>query len=252
MFSPFIVKAWLSQGIVLDYGFGLTLDGILSSTKRKTLFTHGVGSLYDGGLDSLEPTEIELPLGKCCIAEHELDSVGKPVWHWQAGAGVPLDFSGQKISLAPPDQHRLFVKVDEKRISDTTIALPKEVGGSRGRFRNKVTPVLNVPAAYIEWRGVGNVEEVEKLLSNIDAVGARRGSGEGAVYRWEFEEKYDIENIDIFFHTNDDDSLNRPVPIACAQKVNAKKWHVGVGGLRPPLFHKTRQMELALPDLTSL
>lgn len=241
--SPLTIKAHLQQGVVMDLRYGIALDGVLVSAIRdqKRNYQGGItGSLIDGGLGKEEPTEWDIPLAKCYFGSD---------WHWLATTGMPADIFGERVS-GVPDPHRLYNELDEYRSPHIAVALPKNVGGPRGRFRTRVTPVLSLPANQLIWRAIGDPELIETLLSGISSVGGRRGSGEGSILKWSIEEtSTSLSNFE-FAHLHPDGILGRPSPISCAEQLEVSLSHIGAAGLRPPMFHSGRTHMLVLPDFS--
>ncbi len=235
------IKAFLQQGVVMDLRYGIALDGLLvSSLRGKRMEEEGgvTGSLIDGGLGNDSPEEWNVPLSKCFEGSD---------WHWMATTGMPANEAGVRVSKVA-DGHRLFNELDEQRSPRVAVALPKNVGGPRGRFRTRVTPILSFPASQIIWRAVGDAEEVEKLLAGISSVGGRRGSGEGAILGWVVEETDSGLSDFEFSHLQPDGVIGRPLPLGCAEQLDVSVLRLGAAGLRPPMFHSGRAHLLVLPD----
>lgn len=241
--EPLVVTATLQQGVVMDLRHGIAFDGLLVSALRG-LAAHqeglgAPGSLLDGGLGGLNPVEWDLPLGRCA------GGLGAD-WHWLTTTGLPVGPHGDRVSPIP-DPHRLLGALDERRAEQVAVALPKNVGGPRGRFRSRATPVLSFPAHAVIWHAIGDASKILELVQDLPAIGSRRGSGEGAVLRWEVR-PVSPANPDKFAHLHPDGVLGRPVPHDCAAAVGVPTGRVGLAGLRPPLFHTGRQRVLVLPD----
>lgn len=235
--TPFVLTAVLQQGIVLDARYRLTLDGLLVSVMREMGAQGLPGSLYDGGLDSEEPVDYDLPLKLCREVEG--------LHHWMVTGADPINPDGSPITVITPDVHRLSVRWDDKRGGKVGVKVSKDAGGPRGRFRPRVTPVLTVPAYGVVWRGVGDPDRVLEIVKDIPSIGGRRGAGEGRVLRWEIAGQ--TGDSDLYGHVMADRRLGRPVPIECAERVGATYWKPGSAGIRPPLFHVKRQHILAVP-----
>lgn len=236
---PLIVIAYLQQGIVMDQRYGLTLDGLLSSAVRQKEAGGIQKSVLDGGLQVDDPEVWDLPLARCHISEE---------WHWLCTGANAIDSLGNTIIpyAESPDPHRLTVRPDERRAKAVAVKIPADLGGTRGRFRPRVSPVLVTPAHALIWRAVGNPNDILDLLSTLPSIGGRRGSGEGHVLKWEVQKVHVDEPIQ-FAHLHEDGRLGRPAPILCAKNFNATKWAEGAAGIRPPLFHESNQRFLAVP-----
>lgn len=239
--QPLEITAYLQQGIVLDLRNRLPLDGILTSVVRslKAAAAGLPGSELDGGLHGEEIQEWNLPLSRCEASSS---------WHWHCSGAWLLGPSGEAIQPLP-DTHRLLVRLDESRASRVAIRLPKHAGGPRGRFRPRLTPVVSYPASAVRWRATGDRDEISELVNHLPAIGSRRGAGEGAVLSWQVAEVDVPESeLDAFTHLRPDGRLSRPVPLECAKRLNAANWEEGHAGLRPPLFHRSRQEICAVPS----
>ena len=244
-FKALKITAFLRHGLSLDLRYGIALDGLLTASLRASEGHQRnllAGSMLDGGLGLDSPKEWELPLGKCM---EDLDTG----WHWMATTGQPIGVDGITLPPAPFDPHRLMVRLDERRSEAIAVSLPKNVGGPRGRYRTRVTPVMNTPCSGLVWHAYGNLNEVKNLLEPLTTIGARRGSGEGVVSSWSVVEVKE-KDLDIFSfsHKHPDGSLGRPVPLDCAKKLGFQDNPTGYAGIRPPMFHSSRQKMLVLPS----
>jgi len=246
--SAFILTAYLEQGIVMDSFYGLALDGILTSQVRKEFaqqlgLRRDGGEELDGGLHAENPVDWALPLSRCVPQGSPAD------WHWTCSVGFPLDHDGAVLTEIIPDTHRLSVRLDARRAYQIAVKVPATAGGSSGRFRTRITPVLSSPAAAICWKVVGDEDEVFRLVSAIPAIGGRRGVGEGAVVRWTISTK-DVGDNELwaFAHYDLDKSgVSRPIPQECAQHLSLEDFRPGQAGIRPPLLHPSRQRSLIMP-----
>lgn len=238
---PLTITAHLEQGLAFDVQHGLAFESILASTIRGMLAGGLPGSVLDGGLKVPEVTTYELPLGVC-------DKESK-TWHWLSTSGVLLDATGVRI-LPPIDAHRLLQTIDEPRSEQVALSLPMHLDASRGRFRNRITPVLTIPASKISWHAVGDKNEIELLLHQVHAIGARRGSGEGRVVRWQLEEQESLaeESWWAFAHKHPTGGLGRLMPRSCAEALTKNNLIESIAGLRPPMFHSGNQHLLVLPE----
>lgn len=234
--QPMTVIAHLQQGLVYDTRHGLALDGLLTSVLRTRAAQGAPGSLLDGGLAMDEPQAWELPLAVCERAPG--------LWHWLATSGLPVNSSGEPVPMVP-DPHRLLQTLDERRASQVAIKQPQNVGGSRGRFRQRTTPVLSIPATKIVWHAVGDIAQVSALLSILPSIGARRGSGEGAVISWTVEPACP-EDLNLFGHTHPDGTQGRPLPEECVHSLGRVSLEFAPAGLRPPMFHPANQKMLVV------
>lgn len=238
--TPLRITAALQQGVVEDAHLGISLDGAVAAALRRQSGSPGVvGSLIDGGLHVEEPKVWELPFAKCD---------GGGTWHWACSHGALLDHDGNPIIRTTPDVKNLSQRPDERRIPTTTVRIPADSGGRRGRYRPRLRPVLITPATYIRWSAVGDAEQLRRILSTVHSIGARRGIGEGAVLDWRVEP---VTVEDMFAHVHlHGSALARPMPEPCAHHLNVP-YRLTRGGVRPPYFHPAVQEAVAIADNTS-
>jgi len=244
-FVPVTITARLQQGMVFDPRYGVAFDGLLAAQLRaqhaNDLEPGMSGSDLDGGLLASDPLDWDLPLAKCSRS-------AETGWHWLATTGQLVDHHGMPVCTGY-DPHRMLNRLDERRAEQVAVKLPKNVGGARGRFRNKATPVLSVPAHSVIWHAVGDPVRIDELVRGLATVGARRGSGEGAVLSWTIAvaDSDGEKELERWGHLNPDGSLGRPVPHECAEWLGIDMNSTGYAGLRPPMFHPSRQKLLVLP-----
>ena len=240
--APLKITAALQQGIVLDPLYGVSLDGILAGQVRAHMANNeglcGAPSLLDGGLSGSSSISWDLPLARC---EEDED------WHWLATTGSLVDQNGVPVPLIP-DTHRLLGEVDEIRARRIAVSLPKNLGGARGRYRRRVTPVISVPAAAIVWHAVGDLDKIEQLVNPLASIGSRRASGEGAVTSWTVEEVEPSSDVWTFGHSHPNGEAGRLLPISCANRLGLELSQTVVAGIRPPMFHQDTQRTLVVPS----
>lgn len=245
--QPLIVTAHLEQGIIMDQFYGLSMDGLLVSQTRKAWASHlglerAGGAELDGGLSVEDPVDWSLPLAACVPAD-EPES-----WHWLSSTATALGAEGEPLSDVPPGTHRLSVRLDARRAHQIAVKVPATAGGASGRFRPRITPVLNLPARAVRWTAVGCAEEVEGLLGSLTSIGGRRGAGEGAVMRWEVVTATPDVSAWHFGHTGMFGTENqRPLPLSCARILGLDNTRTCVAGIRPPVLHPSRQRRLSMP-----
>jgi CRISPR type IV-associated protein Csf3 len=245
--TPLVITATVQQGVVIDPRYGIALDGLLATQLRSAAAVKAgharAGAELDGGLGLEVPDLWEVPLGRCTRAGQD--------WHWLASVGMPVDHQGRRVPWVV-DAHRLLGDLDETRTAQVAVSQPMHLGGARGRYRRRITPVLVIPAAQLVWHAVGDKGQVRALLEPLTAIGGRRGSGEGAVLGWQVRDALPVEvstagGVDLFAHRHPDGTLGRPCPLVCAEAVGADLSRQGYAGLRPPMFHPGTRRNLVLP-----
>lgn len=245
--EPLVVTAHLQQGLVIDQFYGLSLDGLLvSQTRRAWAHYLGLerdsGADLDGGLSIENPVDWSLPLA-VCVPEDEPNS-----WHWLCSTASALGPEGELIPDITPGTHRLSVRMDARRAHQVAVRVPATAGGASGRFRPRITPVLNLPARAVRWTAVGCQEDIRNLLDSLTSVGGRRGTGEGVVMRWEvlaIDEKVSAWH---FGHKGISGAENqRPIPASCGRLLGMEDAQTCIAGIRPPVLHHSRQRRLVMP-----
>lgn len=234
---PFTATAHLQQGAALDARFGIGFDGLITSLVRsQAKINTGTrsGSELDGGAHQDVPAEVELPLARCMVGP----------WHWLTTTAYPLDWSGQPLPVSP-DVHHIRYSHQREVAEQVARKIPQHVPFSQGRFRSRRLPVVVFPAPFVQFRGVGDVDAIRRLLEDCHSLGSHRRSGEGAILSWAVEE-FPTMDKDLWGHTHMDATLGRPVPPACADRLHLDG-PTGRAGIRPPYWHSVRQHHLVLP-----
>lgn len=231
------VTARLQHGAALDARFGIGLDGLLTSLVRdRAKAAHAVtsGSSLDGGTHTPTPTLVDLPLARC----------PSDPWHWMATTAYPLGWDRQPIPVSP-DVHHIRYSHQREVAEQVGLNLPKNTPISQGRFRSRRLPVITFPAAYLQFRAVGDPDVITDLLQDCHSMGGHRHSGEGAVLGWNVTEAETLD-VDRWGHTHCDGTLGRPVPTECATRLGLDG-PTGTVGVRPPVWHQATQHLLVLP-----
>jgi len=238
MFSPFILQARLQQGIALDSRIGIALDSLLASNIRSAQKKEqGIsGQELDGGaIYNNKVKTVELPLKKC------ENNDGK--WHWVSSTAQPMDNNDNPIALnTTPDVHTIMRSADIRRFESQTTRLPRVLSTKSGRWKAWKIPVPIIPAAYLQWTGIGNLDKIISLAEEAPSLGQRRKTGEGTVVEWNIEQ-CSLKNMG---HLHSDGTLGRPVFDTCLESMEIPKNEVRheLVGVRPPYWHIGNQ-ELA-------
>lgn len=249
--TPFLLIAQLQQGVVMDTRIGVALDSLLASEiRRRRKEELGVsGQELDGGLSRLDNTvaTVELPLSRCT----DPDSSDK--WHWMSTCAQPLDHNMLPIPASSIDVHTIIQSQHISKIEQSVPALPKNVSDTSGRWRGRRIPVVSTPAFYLAWTGVGEMNEVLNLVSDISSVGQRRRAGEGTVVSWSIKE-YCASNTEaghLSFASSISPSrqIGRPCFQNCLSALDISQDDVypATVGMRPPYWHTGTQEEAFLP-----
>lgn len=129
---------------------------------------------------------------------------------WQSPEGYPLWAASL---FSPVGDVANDIQYSHKRSMPGEFIKGKALISVVGRWMDRRVPL---PARVSgEWRAqcIGNRRVVEALLSGIDHIGKRRGSGFGAVMEWRVEPAT-FDNVFIA-----DDKLAHPIPVAAAPQL---------------------------------
>lgn len=235
-FQPFTVTAELSSGIALGGGWGLALDGLLAAeiwTERKARL-HAAGEVTDRLADTDHVEDMNLPLDTCRTPDGR--------WHWAATCAIP-----STVTQGHERDIRYWTgRMDNRIYRQTTTTMPGTLPTHQGRWRNRIMPVVITVCSDVSWRGVGNTDQVRRLLEPIAAIGKKRSQGEGRVLAWHVEPEPTGDPW-AFAHLHADGGLGRPTPPECIGHRQVRHGGPGIAGLRPPYLHPSRQEQLLLP-----
>lgn len=236
---PLIVTATTPHGIVLSRPWGIALDGLLASVvwHRRKWLARAAGEHLTYRRDA--PQEVlSLPLATCGDPTQDSD------WHWMA---TFADLHPRTQSVIEPDIRWRASRTDRRRLQDLAPVIGSQVVSDvRGRYQNRIIPVMAHPATHLTWRAVGDPESIRDLLSDLPAIGKHTGVGEGRVTGWDVVEAPDIEPWQAG-HEHEPALLGRSVPPRCLLGRTAVTGPRGVSALRPPYLHPGSRCEAFEP-----
>lgn len=230
---PFVARATLRTGIGMDMPYGIDLAGVLASRMRaidRASMMERTQRHQDADLpDSTEevPEDMNLPLATCHTGTD---------WHWLASCAIPIDPN-------PDPEARTFYRVVDTGLMQRAAIRPLPYHHpAKGSFRNLMASAPIIVCREVEWRGVGDVEAVRRLLAPIAHIGRRRKVGEGRVLSWSVEA---VEGVDPgpWVHA-DADVVLRPVPEQCLDALGVPHSPCRYA-IRPPSWNPERMTELA-------
>lgn len=162
------IRAILKNGFISSNDWSPMIDGILAYASQMKKLGFEEFALTQA-LNQLAPVD-DLPLKK---TEGE---------DWQYCVSLPI-YTIKKSYIK--HLHRRFNVEELERYGAKP---PKTLQVTKGGYRNarlareiRLTP-------YVDWYVIGDQEQIESLLQDIDFIGKNRGSGHGEVERWEIEE----------------------------------------------------------------
>ncbi len=211
-YEPLIVTAETPAGYVASDPWSPALDSILAyAVLREQLGweTFALGSTGCGAL-----VEAALPLGR---EEHA------GLWWWQCSMPLAETVLSHRVY-----QHR---RADFLTFPERLAPGMRRIETKAGPFKQYRIPHTVRLAPRVQWHVIGDRADIERLLRRIPAIGARRGSGLGAVTRWTVAPGGDAATA----------RLLRPLPEAFAREHGRDGLRIW-WGIRPPGWapeHKT-------------
>ena len=233
---PLRVTAVLRHGVVMDRRGGIALDGLLASAVRTHAAAGRRASVIDGGQRGAQVHEWPLPLARCEMA-------GVTDWHWLCTQARPLGANGEPI-VDDPEIHYMLQRARVDRWRHAAVRVPARVPHTKGRYQNRITPMVVLPAAVLEWLAVGNRDRVADLVATVHNVGGQRGTGEGVVDEWVVTR---VQNPELHHgHLHQDGLPGRPLLPECWDACGLPDFHTVTAGLRPPLWHPAMQHAMCI------
>lgn len=214
--QPLIVRARLRNGFSALDPWSPAIDGILAYWVQR----ERVGEAEFAVAPDSEMSAVEgLPLG---VERHGDD------WWWQCSA--PLY---DCVTQVQRYYHRRFdADLAERHMTPQRARINVKAGPTKNT-RN----VANVRVCpEVVWHVIGDGEEIERLLSRCEAIGAKRGQGFGEVTQWTVE-------------TGGDESVarhRRPLPVEYARE-HEVSGRVLEWSIRPPGRLRENQRVCVLP-----
>jgi len=230
---PVRVVAELASGVGATSGWGPSLDGIVASqmwAERKA--AQLVAGESPVGLDpDREPEDLNLPFARVS---------SETGWYWASTCGYP-------DGLDPHPEVRYWTgRADQSALATLAESPPASIPDRQGRLRSRVMPLPVLMCRRMVWHAVADPDRLREAVSPVRAIGKKRGCGEGEVRAWSVNEV----DIDPFAaaHLHPDGTLGRPTPIdVLGEQPTIKTGARAVLGVRPPVMHPSRRVEVWLP-----
>ncbi|CAM3305033.1 CRISPR-associated protein Cas6 C-terminal domain-containing protein [Tsukamurella hominis] len=242
-FRPILVKADTPHGVVLSRPWGIALDGLLSSViwHERKFAARAAGLPWERFSPTRAPEELPLPLQRCG------DPATDPDWHWMCTFGQT-----ETGTIERPDTRWRTSRTDHTRLQQLSPVIShSRVSDRRGRYQNRVIPVLVHQTLSLTWRAVGDPDRVRELLEELPAIGKYTGTGEGVVARWTVDDADHLTGWSAG-HEHAPGILGRATPGRCLEHRDApadlgEQHPVRVTAVRAPYLHPSTQHEAFLP-----
>ncbi|MEY8019169.1 hypothetical protein [Mycobacterium servetii] len=224
------ITAHTPHGIVLSQPWGIALDGLLASVlwHRRKWAARAAGHhlTYQ---HHATPETIDLPLARCGDPTHDSD------WHWMA---TFADLHPHSHDTIDPDIRWRTAHTDHNRLQQLAPTIGRRVVSDRkGRYQNRIIPVIAHPATLLTWRAVGDPDTIADLLDDLPLIGKHRGVGEGLVTHWHITETSEIDEW-AAGHEHEPGILGRTTPLRCLTRQPAvQTGPLATAPIRPPYLH---------------
>lgn len=233
--KPVQITAYLSNGIVVNDDWSPQLEGVV--------IYH---ILEEKGLLSPNPTkeqvrETDEILSQCCPLlrdkEHGFYYCSSPVYQY-----VNESQSRYRKRWSPGEEGRINWGKRKAKFST-----------SEGAEKAYDLPLSIRLTSRIDWYGVGDLEDLQRILNKVKGLGKKRSQGYGQVYQWEVKETEQDWSI------SREGTLMKPLPgeiIANSKKFTEKiedlKYNLLRWGWRPPSWLNENKEMCLMPNSVSL
>ncbi|KWT70746.1 hypothetical protein APY04_0807 [Hyphomicrobium sulfonivorans] len=219
--EPLIIRAELRHGYVSSDPWSPSIDGILAYVVMRERLGEEAFVTTAPKTSDLRPVE-GLPLEEIRDGD---------VWWYACSSPAAVG----KAAVRQVFFHRRFDDQAERFLPEKT----GRVLTAAGPYKSSRLADMHTVCRALEWRAVGDRQDVERLLRSVTSVGGARGRGYGSVVAWDVQVG------------GDDDArqarLCRPLPAGYAAKMgvdgDVMPWHVV-----PPARAPGARMECVMPN----
>lgn len=184
--TPLRIIARLQNGVIQSDPWSPSIDGILAAAMMREKLGD---AFYLSRVADMQPV-VGLPLD---VVRHG------DRWWYACSSPQLIDSHGKDRRY----YHRRFDDHLEQY-------LPPKMGRvltAAGPYKNTRLSETRIVCRGLEWHVIGDAEKIERLLINVDQIGAGRGRGHGVVLNWRVTDG-DAER-----------AANRPVPVEYAESI---------------------------------
>lgn len=215
--TPLKITAHLKCGFTSAFDWSVSIDAIIASQHYQQKF--GFEQYVQEQSSGQTCTHTDLPIAKEYFGDD---------WWYQCSR--PLF---KEIAIHNKHIHRRFnIQEAERHVNKVG-----KVETTKGAYKNARLLVPNRITQSVTWFVNGDKSAIEQLLNSVTHIGGRRGSGHGAVSRWEVVEHDSL----------DDCRLKRILPIDFAQQ-NGVEGLVLEWGIRPDYKLKENKRLCVIPS----
>ena len=216
--KPLKVTAFLRSGFSAAFDWAIAIDSLIAS--QKCMQEIGFEQYVENQSTGRTQTHDDLPIAKELWGDE---------WWYQ----VSRPYFDCKLVHTKHLHRRFNIQEFEQHSNSKT----SKIETTKGAFKNARLAKSIFITPCITWFVNGDEEQIRSLLDNVTHIGANRGSGHGAVSRWQIEP-----------HDNlDDCRLKRIVPVEYAEQHNIDgitlEW-----GIRPDYRLPENQFLCVIPE----
>ena len=214
--TALLVTAHLERGLSASDRWSPSLDSILAYFQLRDKI--GIEQFNIEQSLNQQTDFTELPLEKVKGGEH-----------WWYACSSPFYDASHEINRA------FFKKfnIDSSLLIERKV---KTIELTKNQFKNYSLAFKEIVTKKISWHCIGDADEIERLLSQCQQIGAQRGKGLGYVEKWTIEDTGDAEKA----------KFSRAIPATFAEQngINGIKcWR----GFRPCFRIESNQALCVLP-----
>lgn len=222
-----IVRAWLSAPVAWDGYDPLTLEGALQSVVVARETGRMPCDVFRGCPVDAPLTDSDIPIPIADI-DVEVD-----------GSSMPLALCS--VGLFSPDAAPTVRYIRGRARAEQYAT--KMVNIAMAEYKSSNMPIATVTCCYVEFRCVGDADQIRDLLRDVDHIGADRSGGLGAVQGWELE----VDEDSGWGPFKDSHGrLLRSIPDSM-EPCGASGFEVRLATLRAPYWHKRTQTLCKVP-----
>jgi CRISPR type IV-associated protein Csf3 len=185
------------------------------------------------GKDLKDIEELKLPLEKENFSEGWFYKCSNPIYN--------IEFEWIE---------RVAKRLDIESIVNKVANFPKSNPSGRGAYKSYFLALKIQRIKFIKWFCVGDKNQIQNILQQINALGKKTSVGYGFIKSWKIEE---IENdCSIIYNYDGQDYLMKSIPLEYFDSIKnskLKNYRMQYGAYKPPYWHFENQNKIIAPEL---